>query len=165
MFSLINKRCWLAILLVLAGLGPLIGAVGVTAPAARPADNGGNAAIHAVLTDQVAAWNRGDVSVFLTGYWNSPDLTFAGSAGIVRGYAGLMERYRKSYPDRAAMGQLDFSSLEIRSLGPDASLVLGHWHLKRSSGEIGGVFSLVFQRFDSGWRIVHDHTSQVDIQK
>src|SRR5260370_39253619 len=115
--------------------------------------------IRAVLTSQQAAWNRGDIPAFLEGYWNSPELTFAGSDGIVRGYAGVLARYRKSYPDKKTMGDLDFSGLEIRPLGPQAALVLGHWHLKRQADELGGVFSLVFQQFPDGWRIVHDHTS------
>ncbi|PYU02700.1 MAG: DUF4440 domain-containing protein [Acidobacteria bacterium] len=116
-------------------------------------------AIRAVLTTQQAAWNRGDIPAFLEGYWNSPELTFSGGDGIVRGYAGLLQRYRKSYPDRAAMGELDFSGLEIRILARDAALVLGHWHLKRAAGDAGGVFTLVFRRFPAGWRIIHDHTS------
>ena len=116
-------------------------------------------AIRAVLTTQQAAWNRGDIPAFLKGYWNSPELTFSGGDGIVRGYAGLLQRYRKSYPDRAAMGELDFSGLEIRILARDAALVLGHWHLKRAAGDAGGVFTLVFRRFPTGWRIIHDHTS------
>jgi len=115
--------------------------------------------IRAVLTSQQAAWNRGDIPAFLEGYWNSPELTFVGSDGIVRGYDGVLARYQKSYPDKKAMGELDFSGLEIRPLGPEAALVLGHWHLKRQGDELGGVFSLVFQRFPGGWRIVHDHTS------
>ena len=115
--------------------------------------------IRAVLSAQQTAWNRGDIPAFLAGYWNSPELTFAGSDGIVRGYEGLLARYRKSYPDRQTMGALDFSGLEIRSLGPTAALVLGRWHLNRQAGDVGGVFSLVFQRFPDGWRIVHDHTS------
>jgi ketosteroid isomerase-like protein len=57
------------------------------------------------------------------------------------------------------MGKLEFSDLEIRQLGPEAALVLGRWHLERQSDEVGGVFSLVFQRFPEGWRIIHDHTS------
>ena len=117
-------------------------------------------AIRAILTFQQAAWNRGDIPAFLQGgYWNSPELTFAGSDGIVRGYDGLLERYQKHYPDKKAMGELEFSGTEIRQLGPEAALVLGHWHLKRQSDEVGGVFSLVFQRFPEGWRIIHDHTS------
>jgi beta-aspartyl-peptidase (threonine type) len=36
---------------------------------------------------------------------------------------------------------------------------LGRWHLKRAKDAPGGVFTLVFQHFPEGWRIVHDHTS------
>lgn len=119
------------------------------------------AAIHAVLNAQQAAWNRGDVDAFLNGYWRSPELTFSGSSGVSRGWDGVLARYKKNYPDRAAMGELDFSRLEFRFLGPDTALVLGKWHLKREPGDIGGVFTLVWQRFPEGWKIIHDHTSQV----
>lgn len=116
-------------------------------------------AIHGVLAAQQEAWNRGDVDAFLVGYWHSPELAFSGSSGVSRGWDGVLARYKKNYPDRAAMGHLDFSNLEFRFLGADHALVLGRWHLKRDKGEIGGVFSLVWQRFPEGWRIIHDHTS------
>src|SRR6476646_6813418 len=75
-----------------------------TASAAAPPHNllsmqqttAASAAIESVLSSQQAAWNRGDIPAFLTGYWNSPDLTFAGSDGMVRGYDGLLARYNKS---------------------------------------------------------------------
>jgi ketosteroid isomerase-like protein len=57
------------------------------------------------------------------------------------------------------MGHLDFSGPEVRPLGNNAALVLGRWHLKRDSDELGGVFTLVFQRFPDGWKIIHDHAS------
>jgi len=117
------------------------------------------AAITEVLNEQQAAWNRGDVEAFMKGYWNSPGLSFAGSSGITRGWRPVLERYRKNYPDPKAMGHLDFSELEVRPLGNEAALVLGRWHLQRSSDELGGVFTLVFQKFPEGWRIIHDHTS------
>ena len=123
------------------------------------------AAITAVLAAQQSAWNRADVDAFLTAYWRSPELTFSGSSGVARGWDGVLARYKKNYPDRAAMGQLDFSNLEFRFLGPDAALVLGHWHLKREKGDVGGVFTLVWQRFPDGWKIIHDHTSAVVEQK
>lgn len=116
-------------------------------------------AIRAVLVAQQEAWNHGDVEAFLNGYWHSPDLTFSGTSGISRGWDGVLARYKKNYPDRTAMGQLDFSDLEFHFLGPDAALILGHWHLKREKDDLGGVFSLVWQRFPEGWRIIHDHTS------
>jgi ketosteroid isomerase-like protein len=128
-------------------------------PKNQNAASDGSNEIRAVLTAQQQAWNRGDIPAFLEGYWKSPELTFAGSDGIVRGYDGLLERYRKSYPGKAHMGELEFSQLEIRPLGSDSALVLGHWHLKRTIGDAGGVFSLVFHRFPVGWRIIHDHTS------
>jgi beta-aspartyl-peptidase (threonine type) len=119
------------------------------------------AAIQEILKEQQAAWNRGDVDAFVVGYWQSPELTFSGSSGVSRGWDGVLARYKKNYPDRAAMGLLDFSELEFRFLGPDAALVLGKWHLKREKGDVGGVFTLVWQRFPEGWKIIHDHTSAV----
>jgi len=122
------------------------------------------AAINSVLKAQQAAWNRGDVDSFLVGYWQSPELTFSGSNGVSRGWDGVLARYKRNYPDREAMGELDFSDLEFRFLGPDAALVLGKWHLKReTAGDIGGVFTLVWQKFPDGWKIIHDHISTVTV--
>jgi L-asparaginase / beta-aspartyl-peptidase len=59
------------------------------------------------------------------------------------------------------MGQLTFSGLEFRQLGPKAYLVLGQWRLARVSGNVGGVFTLIFLHLPEGWRIIHDHTSLV----
>jgi ketosteroid isomerase-like protein len=117
------------------------------------------AAITQVLTNQVLSWNKGDTDSFMNGYWHSPDLTFSGTAGIQRGYDAVRDRYKRTYPDKAAMGHLDFSGLEFHFLGNDGALLLGHWHLTREKGDIGGNFSLVFQRFPDGWLIIHDHTS------
>ncbi|HKM91308.1 MAG TPA: DUF4440 domain-containing protein [Candidatus Acidoferrales bacterium] len=117
--------------------------------------------IRSLLDGQAADWNRGDLNGFLAGYWNSDQTAFAGSQGILHGWQALLERYRKTYPDRRAMGTLAFSGLEITPLCPDAALVLGKWHLEREAGPTGGVFSLVLRRFPGGWRIIADHTSVV----
>jgi uncharacterized protein (TIGR02246 family) len=131
--------------------------------AARTRMTAAEGAIRALLDMQSTAWNRGDVEGFMAGYWNSEKTTFAGSNGVLRGWHALRERYRRSYPDRAAMGTLTFSELEITTLGPDAAVVLGRWQLERASGPVGGVFSLVLRKLPEGWRIVHDHTSTVEI--
>ena len=163
------RRRELALFLGLAWLGTVLGATELRSAQAplkasrlatdRVADR---AAITAVLQAEQAAWNRGDVIAFLEGYWKSPELTFSGSGGVARGFDGVLARYKKNYPDREAMGELQFSGLEFRFLGPDAALVLGKWHLKRATGDIGGVFSLVWQKFPEGWKIIHDHTSAVE---
>ena len=125
----------------------------------------GRAAITKVLADQEVAWNRGDIDAFLTGYWRSPELTFSGNTGISHGWEDVLARYKRNYPDRAAMGKLDFSNLEFHFIGEHAAVVLGKWRLTREKGDVGGVFSLVWQRFPEGWRIVHDHTSVVASEK
>lgn len=150
---------------LLTTLATIIPLAAPTAPARRALQSHNRSddrsAIAGVLKKQQEAWNQGDVDTFLQGYWRSPELTFSGTDGIARGWDGVLARYQEHYPNREAMGQLEFSGLEIRFLGKNAALVLGHWHLTRQRGDVGGVFSLVFQQFPEGWRIIHDHTSEV----
>jgi uncharacterized protein (TIGR02246 family) len=117
------------------------------------------AAVVAVLEDQKTAWNGGDVRAFMNSYWRSPDVTFAGKTGFTRGWDTVLARYQRTYPDQASMGHLEFSELEVRQLGPDAALILGKWHIHRPAGDVGGIFTLVLQKFPEGWRITHDHTT------
>lgn len=147
--------CFLALAAAVLG----IAAVRFSSAAAAP-DRAENE-IRKVLEEQTVAWNRGDVEGFMRGYWRSEQLTFAGVNGITRGWLGVLERYRRSYPDRKAMGRLTFSELEITLLSPKAALVLGRWQLQREGDQPGGVFTLVLRKMPEGWRIVHDHTSSV----
>jgi uncharacterized protein (TIGR02246 family) len=158
----IRRWVWVAVALAM-GVFLFVGRQVFATPAdGREADR---EAINSVLSAQQTAWNRGDVDAFLVGYWRSPELTFSGSSGVARGWDGVLARYKKNYPNRAAMGQLTFSDLEFRFLGPDAALVLGLWHLKREKDDVGGVFTLVWQRLPDGWKIIHDHTSAVAATK
>lgn len=122
-------------------------------------------AITAVLTAQAEAWNRGDLEAYMKGYWKSEKLLFVSASGVTRGWQATLERYRQRYPNRAAMGKLVFSDLEITLLGRDAALVLGRWQLQRKrerkAETLGGHFTLTLRRFpEDGWRIIADHTSQ-----
>lgn len=117
--------------------------------------------LRGLLEAQAASWNRGDIEDFMKGYWRSPQTVFAGSSGVQRGWDALLERYKHNYPDRAAMGHLTFSGLEVTPLAADAAVILGHWQLQRNKDSPGGVFTLVARRFPEGWRIIHDHTSAV----
>jgi ketosteroid isomerase-like protein len=116
-------------------------------------------ALKELLSRQTADWNRGDIDAFMRGYWKSEETTFAGTSGISRGWQTVLEHYHKGYPDRTAMGHLDFSEIEVTPLGNDAALILGRWHLTRDAGPVGGIFTLVARKFPEGWRIIHDHTS------
>ena len=156
-----SKLAVLLLLVLTAFLGLFLSSEARSTDQTSASPEHDRAAITKILDEQQSTWNSGDVISFMKGYWNSPEVTFAGSAGIARGWESVLARYKREYPDQAAMGQVNFSNVEVRFLGPDAALVLGQWHLRRSSGDIGGVFSLVFQQLPEGWRIVHDHTSLV----
>ncbi|RXH58596.1 YybH family protein [Granulicella sibirica] len=114
-----------------------------------------------VLLAQEAAWNRGDIEAFATGYKNAPDIIFIGSH-VSRGHDELVNEYRKNYPNRDAMGTLGFSELEVRPLDENFAVVIGKYHLdrnKKAGGNADGIFSLVFEKTDQGWKIVVDHTT------
>jgi ketosteroid isomerase-like protein len=118
------------------------------------------AAIRNVLTTQTAAWNKGDIPGFMEGYWKSDSLVFIGRKGPTYGWQQTLDNYRKSYPDAAAMGQLDFSGLRITRLAPTAAQVIGHWHLARpAAGDVGGYFLLVLRQIDGKWVVAADHTN------
>jgi ketosteroid isomerase-like protein len=81
---------------------------------------------------------------------------------VSRGYAGLVDEYKHDYPTRAAMGTLAFTDLEVRPLTEDFAVVIGKYHLDRNKKEGGpaeGIFSLVFEKTDKGWKIIIDHTT------
>lgn len=145
---------------ILFALFMMAAPVGARAAARSPQDE-----IRAVLDAQVQAWNRGDIDRFMEGYWKSDKTEFVGSSGVMRGWQAVLDRYRKTYPDRRAMGRLTFSNLEITLLSPGATLVLGYWKLDRERDHPGGVFTLVFRKFPEGWRIINDHTSAISHER
>jgi uncharacterized protein (TIGR02246 family) len=117
------------------------------------------AQIQAVLHAQQNAWNHGDIDGFMNGYARSPSTVFISEDTIRRGWETVRERYRQKYSDRAKMGTLTFSEIEITLLSPDSAVVLGRWKLERANDRPYGRFTLIFKRLPEGWRIVHDHTS------
>jgi ketosteroid isomerase-like protein len=126
---------------------------------AAPADSSPESEIRAQIELQADAWNRGDIDAFMNTYWKSDQTAFVGANGMTRGWQGVLERYHKNYPDRAAMGHLTFSNLEIHVLCPDAAFAIGEFHLQREKDNPEGIFTLTFKKFPAGWRIVLDHTT------
>jgi len=119
------------------------------------------AAVRAVLSRQVEAWNRGDLESFMAGYWNSPDLVFQSGATLTRGWQATLERYQRRYQaEGKEMGRLRFEGLDVQPLSPDAAFVRGRWHLTMKDGsQPGGLFTLLLRRIGGEWKVVHDHTS------
>ena len=117
------------------------------------------AEIRAVMSAQVAAWNRGDINGFMDGYARSNATEFVSGDKLTRGWQTVRDRYKRKYDIREKMGRLTFSELKITQLGHDAAIVLGRWRLDLKTDKPHGIFTLLFRRTPAGWRIVHDHTS------
>jgi ketosteroid isomerase-like protein len=114
-----------------------------------------------VLLVQEKAWNSGDLDSYLKGYKNSPETVFMGRQ-ISRGYPQIADDYRKNYPNRTIMGTLSFSELEAHPISDTLAVCLGRYHLdrpKKDGGSADGIFSLVLEKTDQGWKIILDHTS------
>jgi len=125
-------------------------------PVVQTADE---AAILGVLDAQQTAWNSGDIDTFMEGYWKSEDLRFASGGNVTRGWQATIERYKRVYSDRAAMGMLAFDELEVQLLSADSAIVHGAWVLERANDRPSGLYTLVFRKFDGRWLIVSDTTT------
>ena len=117
--------------------------------------------IMAVLMEQQSAWNKGDIDRYMKGYFKSDSLRFASGGHVTYGWKTTLNRYKKGYPDKKAMGTLQFSEIDIKVLSDNAAMVFGKWELEREQDHPWGLFTLIFRKTGCGWRIIHDHTSAV----
>jgi beta-aspartyl-peptidase (threonine type) len=131
-------------------------------PSPTPTQEENKAEIRKVLEAQQIAWNHGDIETFMEGYWRSHDTVFVSGDTVTRGWQTVHNRYRSKYPDRAKMGQLTFSEVEVRMFGYDGAVAFGRWQLDRATYSPHGRFTLVLRKMPEGWKIVHDHTSTAE---
>ena len=115
--------------------------------------------IEGLLAKQVEAWNEGDLEKFMETYWKSEKLVFVGSRGPTYGWQATLENYKKGYPDKAAMGKLKFTILEISKIDMKTVFVIGKFELAREIGDLSGHYTLVIQKIGKQWLIVSDHSS------
>lgn len=153
----ISNRRLLSALVLLCLLAP---------PALRAADSSPEDQIKALLRTQAEAWSRGDLEAFTSVY--AEDAAFLSPSGLTRGRREVLERYRRRYPDAAAMGKLTLEVLETRlfpASGPAAAgaSVAARWRLEypsqasqadRKTAE--GLTLLVLRRTATSWEIVQD---------
>lgn len=116
-------------------------------------------AIHEVMNQQAVAWNNADVEGYMQGYWNSDSLIFTGGKSKTTGWRQAVDRYKKSYPGKSAMGELTFSDLETELTSLQSAYTTGAWEVKTDSNMANGRFTLVWRKVKNNWRIVADHSS------
>lgn len=116
-------------------------------------------AIINVMNDAQTDWNKGDVDAFMRGYWKSDSVMFIGKSAPLYGWQNMLNRYKKAYPNKAAMGKLTFGIIKLNVFDKENAFMLGSWHLDRKAGALGGYFTLWFRKINGQWKIVCDHTS------
>lgn len=114
--------------------------------------------IVATLNAQVAAWNEGNLQAFMDTYWRDDDLKFVSGTSITKGWSSTMKRYRESYEGDGGYGQLALEKIDVQEMTNDVAVVTGRFNLVNDGAASAGVFTLVMQRMNGVWRIVHDHT-------
>ena len=118
--------------------------------------------IIATLKRQDEAWNRGDIDAFMEDYLKSEELRFASGGDVNRGWQVTIDRYKTRYPDKAAMGTLSFTDLDVDVFSATDAMVFGRWSLARDADRPNGLFTLHMQIVNGHWVIVSDHTSSAD---
>jgi len=123
----------------------------------------------ATLERQAQAWSRGDLEAFVSVY--AEDAAFVSPTGLTRGRQAVLDRYRKRYPDKRAMGTLTLEVLETRlAWGIEGSMlgdavpsgihgasVVARWTLAYpDKPAASGLTLLVLEPRGDAWVIVQD---------
>ncbi len=114
-----------------------------------------------VVLAQQAAWNKGDLDGYVSRLKDAAD-TVAMLGGPVRGLTNIRSSFHINYPNREAMGTLDYSDVEARALGETFTLTTGKYHLERSrkgGGPVDGTFCEVLEKTPSGWFVIFTETT------
>jgi ketosteroid isomerase-like protein len=123
------------------------------------AQNKDEQAIRQILANQENAWNKGDLTTFMIGYWENDSLVYIGKNGPTYGYTTTLNNYKKNYPDTSHMGKLKFQLLSVKPLNTDHYFVIGKFHLTRTVGDASGYFTLLFRKINGVWKAIADHSS------
>lgn len=115
--------------------------------------------IRKILDEQTKNWNSGNLEDFMSGYWKNDSLMFIGKSGITYGFDNTLANYKRSYPDTASMGKLNFNIIKVEKICRNHYFVVGKWMLKRTIGDLSGHYTLIFRKIKGKWVIVSDHSS------
>jgi uncharacterized protein (TIGR02246 family) len=122
-------------------------------------------AIADALTRMTECWNSGNLSGYLSFFWDSPQLSIVSDSSVLSGFRELNESYQRSYGDAAVMGRLEVTSVKIRMLKPDFAQAISRWtfYFPKTNHAVAGIDTSFLRRSESGWRIVTGHTTTADL--
>ncbi len=115
--------------------------------------------IETLMKQQEVSWNEGDLQGFMQPYLQSDSLVFVGKRGLTYGWDNTLNNYLKGYPNKEAMGQLQFTNLKKEMLSDSSAWVIGKWELFRNEDTLSGHYTLLWKKMNGNWKIVADHSS------
>jgi len=133
-------------------------APGRTTPAAGP-----STAVLAAFDKIIDGIKRSNVDLYMSGYWNSPQLVlFNYNGSVTKGWDQLKKNRESSFPQTKDV-KLDIRDRHLTMLGTGGAVVSCVWTQSQTFNEkpdtASGRMTLVFKRVGTEWRAVHLHTS------
>jgi uncharacterized protein (TIGR02246 family) len=119
------------------------------------------AEIAGVLARSAADWNRGDLDGFMSDYARDTLTSYVSAGHVQYGWQPLYDHYRNAYfaPGKSR-DSLSFEEIRVRALAPGIALATARFKLARGDSVVAsGPFTLVLEKRNGRWRILHDHTS------
>ncbi len=112
-----------------------------------------------IMRKQTTAWNNGDINAFMAPYARGDELSFISKDEISNGWQQTLDRYKLRYPNKEAMGKLQFDIKDYIQLSHEYAWVMGKYTVRTTGAQFTGHFTLVWQYIDGNWRIIRDHSS------
>jgi hypothetical protein len=140
-------------------------------PSPSPATGGGratpavgpSAAVLAAFEKIIDGIKRSNVDLYMSGYWNSPQLIlFNYNGSVTKGWDQLKKNRESSFPQSKEV-KLDVRDRHVTMLGRDGAVVTCVWTQSQTFNDkpdtASGRMTLVFKRVGMEWKAVHLHTS------
>ena len=107
-----------------------------------------------MLATSAVEWSRGDIDAFCSHYHD--DAVFVSPSGLTKGRAAVLERYKKKYAGKAAMGALTLELLDVIASSTTASVAM-RWKLAYPEKPAAEGFSVIgLVKPAKAWLIKHD---------
>ncbi len=125
--------------------------------AQQPTDT---ADVQKFVRQYVAAINRADAPGVMEMYARVPEVTSADNTDIARGWEAIRR-------DAASLAQhrfrMELGRVDVDPLGPGYALVVAEatytFGTPQGSLRVRGVLTLVLEKVENGWKVIHDHSS------
>lgn len=138
----------------------LVSALSTVAVASGVAQQADTGEVQTFVRNYIAAINRADAPGIMEMYARVPEVTSADNIDITRGWEAIRR-------DAASLSQsryrMELGKVDVVPLGPGYALVVAEavyaFGTPQGSLRLRGVLTLVLQKIDGAWKVIHDHSS------